>query len=54
MWDNQNDLSMLAVSAVPFAPANCAQELKDWGAVLLRPCPQGSIADLIERLDARY
>ena len=52
--DNQNDLPMLAISAVPFAPANCAQELKDWGAVLLRPCPQGSIADLIERLDARY
>lgn len=30
--DNQNDIPMLALSAIPFAPANCAQQVKDWGA----------------------
>lgn len=29
--DNQNDIPMMALSAIPFAPANCAQEVKDWG-----------------------
>ena len=28
--DNQNDIPMLALSAIPFAPANCAQQVKDW------------------------
>ena len=52
--DNQNDLSMLEISAIPFAPANCAQEVKDWGATLLPPCEEGAIAALIEILDKRY
>ncbi len=52
--DNQNDIPMLAVSAIPFAPANCAQEVKDWGAVLLPRCEDGAIARLIECLDKRY
>ena len=52
--DNQNDLSMLAVSAVPFAPANCARELKDWGATLLRPCQENAVAQLVDILDSRY
>lgn len=33
--DNQNDIPMLALSAIPFAPANCAQQVKDWGARVL-------------------
>ena len=32
--DNQNDIPMMALSAIPFAPANCAQEVKDWGATI--------------------
>ena len=52
--DNQNDLPMLEISAVPFAPANCAQEVKDWGAELLPPCEEGAIAALIHILDTRY
>ena len=52
--DNQNDLPMLEVSAIPFAPANCAQEVKDSGAHLLPPCEEGAIAALIEVLDKRY
>ncbi len=38
--DNQNDIPMLAVSAIPFAPANCAPEVKQWGARILGTCEE--------------
>lgn len=40
--DNQNDIPMLAISAIPFAPGDCAQAVKDWGAQLLCPCREGA------------
>ena len=49
-----NDIPMLAVSAIPFAPADCYDEVKDWGAVLLPSCNESCVAELIRRLDARY
>lgn len=52
--DNQNDLPMLAVSAVSYAPADCAQEVKDWGARLLPPSEDGAIAGLVAELDKKY
>lgn len=52
--DNQNDLPMLAVSAIPFAPANCAQAVKDWGAVILKACDEDCIAQIVGILDMRY
>lgn len=52
--DNQNDIPMLARSAIPFAPANCAQEVKDWGARVLCHCDQGVIGDIVEILDKKY
>ncbi len=52
--DNQNDIPMLAVAAVGYAPENCAQAVKDWGARLLCPCEEGTIAQLVEELDRRY
>lgn len=52
--DNQNDIPMLAISAIPFAPADCAQAVKDWGATLMPPCEEGTIAAVIEILDKRY
>lgn len=52
--DNQNDLPMLEISAIPFAPANCAKEVKDWGATILPPCEEGTIAAIIDILDKRY
>ena len=52
--DNQNDIPMLAISAIPFAPANCAQAVKDWGARILRPCQEGTIAQIVEILDGLY
>lgn len=52
--DNQNDLPMLEVSALPFAPANCAPTVRTWGATIVSPCDEGAIADVIEILDERY
>ncbi len=52
--DNQNDIPMLAVARVGYAPADCAQAVRDWGAKLLCPCADGAIAALIEDLDGRY
>ena len=52
--DNQNDIPMLAQSAIPFAPANCAREVKDWGARILCHCNEGTIAQVIEILEQRY
>lgn len=52
--DNQNDLPMLRVSAIPFAPANCTRELRDFGATILPKCEDGAIAELIRILDKRY
>lgn len=52
--DNQNDLPMLEVSAVPYAPADCTQEVKDWGARLLPSSEEGAIGGLVEELDKRY
>lgn len=53
--DNQNDLSMLEVSAIPFAPANAIASVKALpGLELLPPCKKGAVGALIERLDAIY
>ncbi len=49
-----NDIPMLAVSAIPFAPADCYDEVKDWGAVILPSCNESCVAELIRRLDAIY
>ncbi|MEA4934189.1 MAG: HAD-IIB family hydrolase [Lawsonibacter sp.] len=52
--DNQNDIPMLEQSAIPFAPANCAQEVKDWGARVLCHCDDGVIGDIVEILLKLY
>jgi len=52
--DNQNDIPMLAVSARGFAPSNCAQAVRDWGATVVCSCEEGAIADVIEILDRKY
>ena len=54
MGDNQNDIPMLALSAIPFAPANCSQPVKDWGARVLRHCDEHAVAQAIEILDFIY
>ena len=53
--DNQNDIPMLAVSAIPFAPANCAPAVKEWGqARLVRHCDEDAVAHVVEILDGVY
>ena len=52
--DNQNDIPMLAQSAIPFAPANCAPEVKEWGARVLCHCDDGVIGDILEILERLY
>ena len=52
--DNQNDIPMLEISAVPFAPANCADSVRAWGPTLLPACEEGAIAFLIDCLDGCY
>ncbi len=52
--DNQNDIPMMELSAIPFAPANCAQEVKDWGARILCHCNDGVIGDIVDILDGLY
>ena len=53
--DNQNDLSMLEVAAIPFAPENSIPEVKNFPNVhLLPPCEEGAIGALIKHLDTIY
>ena len=52
--DNQNDLPMLAISAIPFAPANCAAEVTEWGARVLCHRNEGAVAQAIEIMGERY
>ena len=52
--DHGNDLPMLAVSAIPFAPANCIPAVRESGATIVCSAADGAIADVVERLDARY
>lgn len=52
--DNQNDIPMLELSAIPFAPANCSQQVKDWGAHILCHTDDHAIAQAIALLDSIY
>ncbi|MPM25299.1 5-amino-6-(5-phospho-D-ribitylamino)uracil phosphatase YwtE [bioreactor metagenome] len=52
--DSPNDISMLAVSAVPFACGNCTDEVANWGATLVNSCDESCIAQIIGILDQRY
>ncbi len=54
MGDNENDIPMLALSAIPFAPANCSQAVRDWGARILGHCDDHAVAQAIEILDRLY
>lgn len=54
MGDNQNDIPMLALSAIPFAPGNCAQAVKDWGATVLCHCDEDAVAQAVKMLDKLF
>lgn len=52
--DNENDIPMLAVSAIPFAPSNCAPVVRDWGPRIVGSCDESCIAQIIRVLDGIY
>lgn len=52
--DERNDLSMLAVAAEGFAPANCADAVRQSGATIVADCDHDTLAEIIAILDRRY
>ena len=53
--DHANDLGMLAVSAIPFAPANAIESVRQMPGIHILPdARNGTIAALIRQLDERY
>lgn len=52
--DENNDLSMLAVAAEGFAPANCVDAVRRSGATIVADCDHDTIAAVVELLDRRY
>ena len=52
--DEANDLTMLAVAAEGFAPANCVPLVRNSGATIVSDARESAIADIIDRLDQRY
>lgn len=52
--DNQNDIPMLSVSAIPFAPANCADAVREISPRIVRSCDEDGVAEIVEILDAMY
>ena len=52
--DEANDISMLTAAKQGFAPANCAQAVRDCGATVVCSAQEGAIAQVVEILDRRY
>ena len=52
--DEANDISMLIVAKQGFAPANCAQAVRDCGATVVCSAQEGAIAGVVEILDRLY
>ena len=53
--DNQNDISMLEISAIPFTPGDAIPMVKALpGIHILPPCAEGAVGELIHQLDAIY
>lgn len=52
--DHSNDIPMLDVASVGFAPKNCVPEVRACGAQIVSHCRDGAVADVVEILDKRY
>ena len=52
--DHLNDIPMLDVAAIGFAPENSVPEVLSCGAQVVCHCRDGAIADIIDILDKRY
>lgn len=52
--DESNDLSMLAVAAQGFAPANCVEAVRSSGATIVSSVSENAMAEIIAILDKKY
>ena len=52
--DEANDLSMLAIAAEGFAPANCVEAVRQSGATVVADCDHDALADVVARLEQKY
>lgn len=52
--DEANDLSMLAIAAEGFAPANCVEAVRQSGATVVADCDHDALADVVARLEKKY
>lgn len=52
--DESNDLSMLLAADEGFAPANCAEAVKQSGVTLVRDVDHDALANIVEILDQRF
>lgn len=54
MGDNENDIPMLQISALPLAPSSSAQVVLDTNPHLLCSCQEGVLASALSLLHSRY
>lgn len=54
MGDNENDIPMLEISALPMAPSTSAQVVLDQKPHLLSSCKEGALASAVALLHTRY
>ncbi|SMC55881.1 hypothetical protein SAMN02745168_1513 [Papillibacter cinnamivorans DSM 12816] len=52
--DNKNDIPMLEISAIPFAPSNAAEAVKAMGARVVGSSDEHCIRDIVTILDGVY
>ena len=52
--DHNNDIPMLKVSEIGFAPENATDEVQASGARIVCHCRDGALADVVDILDKRY
>ena len=52
--DEANDISMLMVAAEGFAPANCADAVRESGATIVADAEHDALAEIVAILDRKY
>lgn len=52
--DEANDISMLTVAKVGFAPANCTEAVRGCGATVVADAEHDALAEIVAILDKRY
>ena len=52
--DYYNDIEMLTYAGISAAPADSLEDIKSAADLVVCPCGQGAVADLVEHLEAQY